>query len=81
MELAGFASLDTNEHNDLLLHSGSTRWGYWVHHSSLEHCWSFPGVLLDCQSVAGDADYHTIAGTKGVAGTGYTEDTDHSFPS
>ena len=39
-----------------------------------------PGVLLDCQSIAGNADYHTVAGTEGVAGTGYTKDTDHGFP-
>ena len=80
MELAGFASLDTDEHSDPLLHSGSMHWGYWVHHSSQEHCWAFPGVLPDCQSVAGDADYHTVAGTEGVARTGYAEDTDHGFP-
>ena len=81
MELAGFASLDTDEHSDPLLHSDSMHWGYWVHHSSQEHCWTVPGVLPDCQSVAGDADYHTIAGTEGVAGTDYVEDTDHGFPS
>ena len=39
-----------------------------------------PGVLPDCQSVTGDADYHTVAGTEGVAGTDSVEDTDHSFP-
>ena len=53
MELAGFASLDTDEHSDLLLHSDSLRWGYWVHHSSQEHCWAFPSVMPDCRSVAG----------------------------
>ena len=40
-----------------------------------------PDVLPDCQSVAGDADYHTVAGTEGVAETDYVEDIDHSFPS
>ena len=40
-----------------------------------------PGVLLDCQSIVGGADYHTVAGTEGVAGTNYIEDTDHGFPS
>ena len=39
-----------------------------------------PGVLPDCQSVAGDADYHIVAGTVGVARTSYAEDTDHGFP-
>ena len=38
------------------------------------------GMLPDCQSVAGDTDYHTVAGTEGVAGTDYVEDTDHGFP-
>ena len=37
--------------------------------------------LADCRSIAGDTDYQTVAGTEGVAGTGYTEDTDHGFPS
>ena len=39
-----------------------------------------PGGLPECQSVAGDADYHTVAGAEGVAGTSYAEDTDHGFP-
>ena len=71
--------MDTNEHSDLLLHSGSMHWGYWMHHSSLEHCWAFPGMLPDCQSVAGDADYQTVDGIEGVAGTDCAEDTDHGF--
>ena len=56
-------------------------WGYWVHHSSQEHCWALPGVLPDCWSVEGDADFQTVAGTEGVAGIGSAEDTDHGFPS
>ena len=48
--------------------------------TSLEHCWAFPGVLPHCQSVPGDADYQTVAGTEGVAGTGYAKDSDHGFP-
>ena len=39
-----------------------------------------PGMLLDCQSVAGDVDYHTVAGTEGVARIGSVEDTGHGFP-
>ena len=78
--LVGSTSLDTDEHSDLLLHSDSMRWSYWVHHSSYEHCWAFPGVMSDCRSIARDVDYQTIAGTKGIAGIGYAEDTDHSFP-
>ena len=38
-------------------------------------------MLQDCWSVAGDADFQTVAGTKGVAGTGSAKDTDHGFPS
>ncbi|XP_066373822.1 uncharacterized protein [Miscanthus floridulus] len=48
---------------------------------AMEHCWAFPGVMLDYRSIAGDADYQTVAGTEDVAGTGYAEDTDHGFPS
>ena len=36
--------------------------------------------MPDCRSIAGDANYQTVAGTEGVAGTGYAEDTDHGFP-
>ena len=28
----------------------------------------------------GDADFQTVAGSGGIAGTGSTEDTDHGFP-
>ena len=37
-------------------------------------------MLQDCWSVAGDADFQTIAGSGGVAGTGSAEDTNHGFP-
>ena len=46
--------------------------------------WSIVGHPLACCRIAsllrGDADYHTVAGTEGVAETDYVEDTDHSFP-
>ena len=50
-----------------------------MHHSSQEHCWALPGVLQDCWSVAGYANFQTIADTEGVAGTSSAGDTDHSF--
>ena len=51
-----------------------------MHHSSQEHCWALPAMLQDCWSVAGYADFQTVAGTEGVAGISSAEDTDHGFP-
>ena len=36
--------------------------------------------MPDWRSIARDADYQTVAGTEGVAGTGSARDTDHGFP-
>jgi hypothetical protein len=77
VELAGSASLDTDEQSDQLLHSGSMHWGCWVHYPSWEHCWALPDVVLDCQSAARDAGCHTITGIEDIVGSDYVEGTSH----